>query len=66
MCWTLLTGTLLVGCGTQVPASPPLPRPAPDAAVAERDHLSGRMDIASEFSQLLNAIYRSIYEGRVR
>ena len=33
MCWTLLTGTLLVGCGTEVPDGPPLPRPDPDAAL---------------------------------
>ena len=31
--WTLLTGMLLVGCGTEVPATPPLPRPDPDASL---------------------------------
>ena len=31
--WTLLTGMLLVGCGTEVPAAPPLPRPDPDASL---------------------------------
>ena len=35
-----------------------------EAAVAA--HLAGRLDIASEFSQLLDATYRSIYEGRIR
>ncbi len=33
MCWTLLTGTLLVGCGTEVPDGPSLPRPDPDAGL---------------------------------
>ena len=32
MCWTLLTGTLLVGCGTEVPDGP-APRPDPDAGL---------------------------------
>ena len=35
-----------------------------EAAVAA--HLAGRLDIASELSQLLDATYRSIYEGRIR
>ena len=35
-----------------------------EAAVAA--HLAGRLDVASELSQLLDATYRSIYEGRIR
>ena len=35
-----------------------------EAAVAA--HLAGRLDLASELSQRLDAAYRSIYEGRIR
>ena len=51
MCWTLLTGTFLVGCGTQVPDGPPLPRPDPDAAL---DRIAAQV-IRSKAKPLLQA-----------
>ena len=51
MCWTLLTGTLLVGCGTEVPSGPPLPRPDPDAAL---DRIAAQV-IRSKARPLLQA-----------
>ena len=49
--WTLLAATLLVGCGSQVPAGPPLPRPDPDAAL---DRIAAQV-IRSKAKPLLQA-----------
>ena len=49
--WTLLAATLLVGCGSQDPAGPPLPRPDPDAAL---DRIAAQV-IRSKAKPLLQA-----------